>query len=41
MTVVAEGVETDRQHELLLGLACDACQGYRYARPMPLAALAG
>ena len=35
MTVVAEGVETSEQHELVSALGCDLCQGYYFARPMP------
>jgi diguanylate cyclase (GGDEF)-like protein/PAS domain S-box-containing protein len=35
MRVVAEGVETDHEAELLKGLACDEIQGYLIARPMP------
>jgi EAL domain-containing protein (putative c-di-GMP-specific phosphodiesterase class I) len=35
MTVVAEGVETEGQRQLLAGLGCDVVQGYLYARPMP------
>jgi diguanylate cyclase (GGDEF)-like protein/PAS domain S-box-containing protein len=35
MTVVAEGVETEAQAELLRSLGCDAVQGYLYARPAP------
>ncbi len=31
---VAEGVEDDRQVELLRALGCDAAQGFRFARPM-------
>jgi diguanylate cyclase (GGDEF)-like protein len=34
MRVVAEGVETARQHRELLALGCDSCQGYYFARPM-------
>lgn len=34
--VVAEGVETEQQAELLLGMQCDAGQGYLWARPMPI-----
>jgi EAL domain-containing protein (putative c-di-GMP-specific phosphodiesterase class I) len=37
MTVVAEGVETEAQAELLRSLGCDAVQGYLYARPAPAA----
>ena len=34
MTVVAEGVETSDQHEQLVALGCDHCQGYFFAPPM-------
>ena len=39
MTVVAEGVETAEQHQQLLELGCDSCQGYYFARPMSVDAL--
>ena len=35
MTVVAEGIETGRQHQLVTDLGCDFCQGFYFARPMP------
>ncbi|SDQ69641.1 bifunctional diguanylate cyclase/phosphodiesterase [Quadrisphaera sp. DSM 44207] len=35
LTVVAEGVETPEQLEVLRGLRCDAAQGFLLARPMP------
>jgi diguanylate cyclase (GGDEF)-like protein len=35
MTVIAEGVETAEQHDKLVALDCDFCQGYYFARPMP------
>ena len=35
MSVVAEGVETTKQHVQVEGLGCDSCQGYYFARPMP------
>ncbi|BAI74550.1 two-component response regulator modulated diguanylate cyclase (plasmid) [Azospirillum sp. B510] len=35
MTVIAEGVETTEQEEILRSLGCDAVQGFLYARPMP------
>lgn len=36
---IAEGVETQAQHEMLHELRCPAGQGYRWARPMPKEAL--
>ncbi len=39
MLVVAEGVEDDRQVELLRTLGCGAAQGFRFARPMDAAEL--
>jgi diguanylate cyclase (GGDEF)-like protein len=35
LRVVAEGVETERQCEILATLGCDEFQGYLFARPMP------
>ncbi len=35
MTVTAEGVETAGQHQRLIELGADTCQGYHFARPMP------
>ncbi|WP_299035174.1 bifunctional diguanylate cyclase/phosphodiesterase [uncultured Pseudokineococcus sp.] len=40
LTVVAEGVETAEQADVLLGLGCTLLQGYHLGRPEPLAALA-
>jgi diguanylate cyclase (GGDEF)-like protein/PAS domain S-box-containing protein len=34
MTVVAEGVETAGQHEVLRGNGCDRAQGYLFSRPL-------
>jgi len=35
LKLVAEGIETDRQHRRLRALRCDAGQGFLYARPAP------
>jgi len=35
MTVIAEGVETARQFELLGEMGCDQVQGYFFSRPLP------
>lgn len=37
LTVVAEGVETKEQWQLLRDKKCDYLQGYYFARPMPMA----
>jgi len=39
MTVVAEGVETRADWDLVAALGCDLAQGYYIARPMPGAEL--
>lgn len=35
LNVVAEGVETEAQRDILVGLSCNELQGYLFARPMP------
>ena len=39
MTVIAEGVETAQQRDLLASIDCDLGQGFFFARPMPAEAL--
>lgn len=36
LKVVAEGVATQDQHELLVAAGCDFAQGFLYARPLPV-----
>ncbi len=35
-TVIAEGIETEQQRQLLLAQGCELGQGYLYSRPLPL-----
>ncbi len=37
LEVLAEGVETTAQLEVLIGLGCDTVQGYLFSRPLPAA----
>jgi EAL domain-containing protein (putative c-di-GMP-specific phosphodiesterase class I) len=41
LTVIAEGVETAEQADMLAGIGVDLAQGYLYARPMTAEALEG
>ncbi|WP_283786542.1 EAL domain-containing protein [Bermanella sp. WJH001] len=36
MSVVAEGVESERSYTLLKSMGCDLCQGYHFSRPVPV-----
>ena len=36
LAVIAEGVETDGQHQFLLAMGCETYQGYLFARPVPI-----
>jgi EAL domain-containing protein (putative c-di-GMP-specific phosphodiesterase class I) len=39
LVVVAEGVESAEQRDILLKLRCDELQGFFFAKPMPADAL--
>jgi EAL domain-containing protein (putative c-di-GMP-specific phosphodiesterase class I) len=36
LSVIAEGVETEEQRNLLAGLGCHSFQGFLFSRPVPL-----
>ena len=35
LSVIAEGVETQEQHDTVLGIGCELAQGYLYSHPVP------
>ena len=37
LEVIAEGVETEEQKQLLLNMECTRCQGYLFGKPVPIA----
>ncbi|MGY8872269.1 MAG: putative bifunctional diguanylate cyclase/phosphodiesterase, partial [Pseudomonadales bacterium] len=41
LKVIAEGIETVKQHELLLEAGCDYGQGYYYSKPIPATEFTG
>ena len=41
MSTTAEGVETERELEIIRGLGCRKIQGYYFGRPMPSAEARG
>ncbi len=41
LEVVAEGVETDQQLDVLCSLGCDFAQGFLFSRPVPPSELRG
>ena len=41
LVVVAEGIETEEQADVLRGLGCERAQGYALARPAAAEAIAG
>ena len=38
LCVIVEGIETARQHELMMAMGCDLGQGYFFSRPLPASA---
>jgi EAL domain-containing protein (putative c-di-GMP-specific phosphodiesterase class I) len=41
LKIVAEGVETSAQRDVLMGFGCDYLQGYFFSRPRPALELTG
>jgi EAL domain-containing protein (putative c-di-GMP-specific phosphodiesterase class I) len=40
VTVIAEGVETEAQLDVLRRIGCESAQGYLFSRPVPVEAVA-
>ena len=36
ISALTEGVETEGQYKMLLGMGCELFQGYYFAKPMPV-----
>ena len=36
MKIIAEGIETEQEASIIRDLGCEECQGFWFARPMPL-----
>jgi len=35
LRVIAEGIETEEEQDMLIGFSCDEAQGYHYSKPLP------
>jgi len=35
LRVIAEGIETEEEQDMLIGFSCDEAQGYYYSKPLP------
>ena len=41
LSVIAEGVETEEQRQMVAGFGCDSIQGYLYSKPLPVSEVMG